>query len=271
MIMGEGAVIEQLPPLPVPPARGDDSVVAAISAAQAAALLALARTIHQFHTYPATSPLCIDAIAACRKALAALGHGNALLFNVPPDGAPNEEPATAVSGAAMIEQELGRRLRRNRVASLAIDPDASARDLSRFCSHLIRCSETGDARPPLVERLAEDGVVTVVLKIALHPEVLGVSAPTATHVQLIESEHRRREESRGPDTAVEYLYPPNKGWVRLDPAGRGQGRRRRMSSGSTESGGAPAAASSRARDCRTSFTGVGTPWSLPRSTISPLR
>src|SRR4029079_14658791 len=69
MIMGERAVIEQSPPVPVPPARGDDSVVAAISAPQAAALLALARTIHQFHTYPATSPLCIDAIAACRKAL----------------------------------------------------------------------------------------------------------------------------------------------------------------------------------------------------------
>jgi hypothetical protein len=37
------------------------------------ALQLLARAVRQFHTYPATSPLCADAIAVCHKALVSLG------------------------------------------------------------------------------------------------------------------------------------------------------------------------------------------------------
>ena len=33
----------------------------------------LARAVHQFHAYPAESPLCLDAITACHCALASFG------------------------------------------------------------------------------------------------------------------------------------------------------------------------------------------------------
>ena len=40
----------------------------------------LARAIRQFHTYPATSPICIEAITACHDALKALPHRDRLSF-----------------------------------------------------------------------------------------------------------------------------------------------------------------------------------------------
>ena len=44
----------------------------------------LARAVRQFHTYPATSPLCTDAIAASRKVLASLDTRERLSLRITP-------------------------------------------------------------------------------------------------------------------------------------------------------------------------------------------
>src|SRR5688572_16787544 len=45
----------------------------------------LARAIQQLHTYPPTSPICINAIEACQRAVATLSSRDALAFRVSPD------------------------------------------------------------------------------------------------------------------------------------------------------------------------------------------
>ena len=67
------------------------------------------------------------------------------------------------------------------------------------------------------ELLAEHGVDTIAVQVAHRPEVLQVGAPPAARCHLVSRERRRRETAAvsGPPS---YLYPPDKGWVRLDPA-----------------------------------------------------
>src|SRR5207249_4822784 len=96
----------------------------------------LARAVRQFHTYPATSPLCVDAVNACRSALLAMQMRDRIVFRVTPRELVVDD--TGVGAGTVIEQELVRRL--------------------------------------------------------------------------------RQETALPADTPVKHLYPPDKGWVRLDPA-----------------------------------------------------
>ena len=53
---------------------------------------------------------------------------------------------------------------------------------------------------------------------AQRPEVLDVGAPAPSVCNLVENERRRRESAYEGNAPVNHLYPPDKGWVRLDPA-----------------------------------------------------
>src|SRR5215207_4740421 len=70
----------------------------------------LARAVRQFHTYPATSPLCTDAIAASQKVLASLDTRDRLSFRVTPREVVVDHVATG--SGTVVEQELVRRLHR---------------------------------------------------------------------------------------------------------------------------------------------------------------
>jgi HEAT repeat protein len=198
------------------PARQEDAGPRALDfAAVEEFLQLLARAIRQFHTYPATSPMCTDAIAACRKVLASLDTRDRLSFRVTPRELVVDHVA---SGAGtIVEHEIVRRLHRAHVAALDIDRGASARDLSRFCSAVLGCDDLAKTKTTLSELLAEHGVETIVAQVALRPEVLQVGAPPAARCDLVSRERRRRQTAAvsGPPS---YLYPPDKGWVRLDPA-----------------------------------------------------
>ena len=54
--------------------------------------------------------------------------------------------------------------------------------------------------------------------LAQRPEVLDVGAPAPSVCTLVENERRRRESAYEGNAPVNHLYPPDKGWVRLDPA-----------------------------------------------------
>jgi hypothetical protein len=175
----------------------------------------LARAVRQFHTYPATSPLCTDAISACHKVLASLDGRDRLACRVTPRELIVDD--IGIGGGTIVEHEVVRRLHRAHVASLDIDRTASARDLSRFSTDVLRCDDLAKSKTTLAELLAEHGVETIAPHLAHRPEMLEVGTPPAVRGDLVARERRRQAlmAAAGP---ASYLYPPDKGWVRLDPS-----------------------------------------------------
>ncbi len=178
------------------------------------ALQLLGRAVRQVHTAPAASPLCTDAIAACAKALGALEGRDEIVARVTLHDLVVDE--FDLGRGTVIEQELVHRLHRARVAALTIDRAATLRDLSRFCSDLISLREAGGNGTTLAELLTEHGVDKIVVRMAYRPEVVDVGAPAAPLCDLLERERGRRETMSATGPAA-HLYPPDKGWVRLDP------------------------------------------------------
>jgi hypothetical protein len=174
-----------------------------------------ARAVRNFHTYPPSSPLCADAVAAAHKALLALEARDRLLLRISVHELLVDE--VGVGSGSIVEQELVRRLRRERVAALEIDRAASVRELSRFCADLATCPEFGAPTVSFADRLVEHGVEKIVPTMARTPEVLEVRTPSASAHALIDHERTRRDALFATDSPADYLYPPDKGWIRLDP------------------------------------------------------
>jgi hypothetical protein len=176
----------------------------------------LARAVQQFHTYPPTSQLCLSAVDACHRALAALEHREDLDFRVSPHELIVDE--TATGRGTIVEQELARRFHAASIAQVTIQRTASTRELGRLCIDLVACAARGATDTNLIERLAEHGVHRILLRPAYRPEVLEVNVPSAPVASLIEHQRQQREQLFAGGGAVNHLYPPDKGWVRLDPA-----------------------------------------------------
>jgi hypothetical protein len=174
----------------------------------------LGRAARQARTYPATSPLCIDAIDACGRAYAALDC-KPLTFRV----ASREiilEDRRAGRGS-IIEQELARPLHRARVVSVNIDRAASARDWSQFCAALISCHRPTETKTTFAELLLEAGVGAITVRMSPRPEVFEFGAPPPSIRSLVERE-RARQSPGASGKPVQYFYPPDKGWIRFDPS-----------------------------------------------------
>jgi hypothetical protein len=175
----------------------------------------LARAIRQFQIYPATSPLCSDAIAACHTVLATPGLRDQLKFTLTPREVFVDD--IGVGAGTIIEVELVQRLHRAHVAEVDIDQGTSLRDLTRFCTEIARDADPVQTKTTLAELLARHGVTTIVSRQAHRPEMLDVGAPSAPLCSLVEHERHRRQ-AMAVDGPVSHLYPPDKGWVRLDPS-----------------------------------------------------
>ena len=183
------------------------------------ALQLLARAVRQFHTYPSTSPLCVDAIMACHEALKSIPHRDRLASRVAPHDLIVDD--THIGAGTVVEHELTRRLFKLRVASLEIECGATPRDLSRFCIDLVESEDPQAAEVTFAERLAEHGVGAIVPEMAQRPVVMDVGSPAAHTADLLSHERRRQEELAQPDAPISYLYPPDRGWVRTDPSQNG--------------------------------------------------
>lgn len=175
----------------------------------------LARAIRQFHTYPATSPICIEAITACHDSLKLLSYRERLSFRVTPHDLIVDE--ATIGAGTVIEHELTRRLFRARVANLDIDRAATPRDMSRFCIDLVGADDLEHDGITFAEGLVEHGVTAITAGMAHRPAVLEVGNPAAATKDVLTHERRRRETLIQKDAPISYLYPPDKGWVRLDP------------------------------------------------------
>ena len=173
-------------------------------------LQSLARAVRQFHTYPATSPRCVEAVEESHRALALIDVDTLPCVVSPHDLLVSGE---AVGRGTLIEQELARRLYEGRCQALEITRTATRRDIARFCSEL--AARRDGSAVPLGERLQNLGVERIQVSAAYQPQILDVAASAAMCAFV---EHDRQRQSVQPTVGrVTHLYPADKGWVRVDP------------------------------------------------------
>jgi hypothetical protein len=176
----------------------------------------LARAVQQFRTYPPAGPICQGAADAARQALAALRDHDQLTFRVTPRELVIDEIACGRGSA--IEHELARRLHNASIAEVTLDRSASVRELSRFCLGLVRCGDRTQVPTSLPELLTDQGVDRIMVRSAYRPEVLDVERPSPALAGVIEHHRQHREEIFASGGSVNHLYPPDKGWIRVDPS-----------------------------------------------------
>lgn len=175
----------------------------------------LARAVQQYHTYPPTSPLCRSAVEACQRSLQQLRREH-LSFRVAPKELILDD--VPFGSGTLVEQELARRLHAAAVAQVTIEQAVSIRELAHFAMDLIACSQRDRSAIGLIEMLGEHGVDRISLRAAYRPEVLPVAAPPAPLAGLIATERERRDQNFAAGGHIDHLYPPDKGWVRVDPS-----------------------------------------------------
>jgi len=175
----------------------------------------LGRAARQFHTYPATSPMCTDAIDACHRAFMKLDIDGPFTFRVAPRTIIVGEEV--VGGDTIIEQEVARPLHRVRVASVEIERGVSIRDWSNFCTTLSAAARASKATSSFAELLLDAGVAAIMPRETPRPEVLDIGAPAEAVRSLVDRE-RARQAAAVAGGPAQHLYPPDKGWVRVDPA-----------------------------------------------------
>ena len=178
----------------------------------------LGRAVQQFHTYPPGSQMCVSAIDACQRALVTLEARDQVTFRVMPHELIVDE--VAVGSGTVIEQELARRLHAASIAQVTIERAASARELARFCFDLVQCDARHGLQLSLIDVLEEHGVGRITLRAAYKPQVLEISVPSGPVAALIEHQRTRREELFSAGGPIDHLYPPDKGWVRIDPTAK---------------------------------------------------
>jgi len=178
----------------------------------------LARAVQQYHTYPSTSPMCLNAVEAAQRALTGPGLRDQLDFRITPHALIVEE--AELGRGSLVEHELAYRLHAAAIAQVTIDRGASVREIAWFCLDLVNSSARRGTRANLIELLSEHGVNRIALRPAYRPEVLQVEQPAAPLVSLVDEQRARREELFAEGGVVDHLYPPDKGWVRLDPSSR---------------------------------------------------
>lgn len=175
----------------------------------------LARAVQQLHTYPATSRLCITALEACHRGLAGLASREALTFRVTPVELLVDGVRTGKGN--QVGLELARRLHKAAVAAVTIDRAVTPRELGRFCEDLVKCGERGASGATLLEMVTEHGVDRITITMATRPEVLEVGAVTEATASDAGAARARFEALIAKGGVVNHLYPPEKGWVRVDP------------------------------------------------------
>ena len=176
----------------------------------------LAKAVRQLHAYPVSSQVSVDAVNASRAHLASIDGPDETTLTVSPDAILlHDHP---LGDAIFVRQELARRLRRARVAEITIHRDCTTRDLTRFCINLLRCSESAERSTSVAELMTEDGVEAISVQVTLRREVLHVAPSGPAQRDLVAHERRRREEGQQANTRTVHLFPPHRGWIRLDPA-----------------------------------------------------
>lgn len=176
---------------------------------------AIARAIQRHQAYPADSPLCAEAVTSCLRALTGLTDREAIALRVQGGRLlADDEP---VQTSQLVAADLARRFRRSGVASVTVDRDVTAREITRFCRELLRRDDREATLDPLADVLMQFGVEHIHAAAAPRAEVLELGVPSADRLPLVAHQRARQEDAVATGPGV-HLYPPDKGWVRVDPA-----------------------------------------------------
>jgi hypothetical protein len=176
---------------------------------------ALARAIQRHQAYPPDSPLCAEAVASCIRALQALADREAITFRSQLGRLTVDEDP--VQSSPLVAGELSRRFRRAGIAAVTFDRETSAREIARFCRELVRRDDRHAACEPLQDALMHYGVERISVTTSPRAEVLELGVPAPSRLPLVAHQRARQAEAMTTGPAV-HLYPPDKGWVRVDPA-----------------------------------------------------
>ena len=173
----------------------------------------LARAVHKFRTYPSDSPFCVEAVLAARQGLASIDGLEYLDARVT-----RRELIVDNSGlgaGTVIERELALQLHRASVGRLRIHCDATHTELAQFCWALIQTQRDGEASLP--DLLIEQGVEHIEADTTLRPEIVEIRGDAGTISDTVHRERVRRAALSTTSGAAHHLYPPDRGWVRVDP------------------------------------------------------
>jgi hypothetical protein len=174
-------------------------------------LQSLARAVRQFHTYPAASPHCVDAVEACSRALARIEAESLVCVASPRELLVSGTP---IGRDTLIAQELARRLHDFHCQALEIDRSATRRDIAILCTELVAHRDSNSS--PLNGRLRSQGLERIKVSEGYQAEVFDVAANSAVCSAVErDREWRDAQPSAG---RIGHLYPADKGWVRVDPA-----------------------------------------------------
>ena len=176
---------------------------------------ALARAIQRHQAYPPDSPLCAEAVASCTRALQALADREAITFRSQLGRLTVDDDP--VQSSPLVAGELSRRFRRAGVAAVTFDRETSAREIARFCRELVRRDDRHAACEPLQDVLMQYGVERISVTTSPRAEILELGVPVPSRLPLVAHQRARQAEAVTTGPAV-HLYPPDKGWVRVDPA-----------------------------------------------------
>jgi HEAT repeat protein len=175
---------------------------------------ALARAIQRHQAYPPDSPLCAEAVGSCTRALLALDDREAITFRSQLGRLTVNDDE--VQSSPLVAGELSRRFRRAGIAAVTFDRETSSREMARFCRELVRRDDRNADCEPLPDALMHYGVERISVTVSPRAEVLELGIPAPSRLPLVAHHRARQAEAVTTGPAV-HLYPPDKGWVRVDP------------------------------------------------------
>ena len=175
----------------------------------------LARAVYQFRVYSDGSPFRTEAVMLAQRHLAGIASGGGRLDVGVTDRELIVEEG-ALGAGSIVERELARRMHLASIARFSIRYDCSQQDLAQFCAALVAVQTGGDTS--VSDLLAERGVERIQVEAAHRPEVIEFAEATETVSALVRRERQRRDGLFTTGASVYHLYPPDRGWIRLDPS-----------------------------------------------------
>lgn len=174
----------------------------------------LARAAYQFRVYPPASPFRTDAIAAAHESLLAIESRDRLVLRLTHRDVLVDD--TPLGRDALVERELVRRLHGASIGQLTIRCDTTLEDLSQFCGVLASIQPAG--QQDLVDLLLEAGLARIEAEPLYRPEVVELITETGPTYERMRDQRDRRAASVSATQPAHHLYPPDRGWIRVDPS-----------------------------------------------------
>ncbi len=170
-------------------------------------MAALGTAIRRHRLYPASNPLCTEAVTAALGALADMDTGSVEIA-IGPEGVRADRGAVADTP---IVRDLEEALFRADLESVAIPPEASAAEIARFCTLVARWSREPHEGETFADALLELGVTGIQVRLVERARLIGLPALDRDALAALVHERARR-----PDAGEEPEVRLHRGWVRAD-------------------------------------------------------